>query len=125
MKVLLVEDNPLNQRVAIEFMKLWKVDVACASNGQEAVDVVKQNDFDIVLMDLQMPIMDGYEATKFIRALPQPKYQRLPIITLTADAYKEVEERTKSIGMNGYLTKPLHPEKFKEKLLYYRATIVN
>ncbi len=63
-------------------------------------------------------------AIQAIRALEKPKYQRLPIITLTADAYQEVEERTKSAGMNGYLTKPLHPDTFKEKLLYFKAILV-
>ena len=124
LEVLLVEDNPLNQRVASEFMKLWGIQVSCAENGQEGVDVVKNYDYDMVLMDLQMPVLDGYEATKAIRALEKPKYQRLPIITLTADAYQEVEERTKSAGMNGYLTKPLHPDNFKEKLLYFKAILV-
>jgi len=106
--ILLVEDNPINQRVAIyNLTKLGhKVDIA--ENGQEAFDLRKVNHYDIILMDIQMPVMDGIEATHAIRqwekSLPQP--EELPIIAMTANAVKGNIENFLTEGMNGYISKP-------------------
>ncbi|MDR6882945.1 response regulator [Bacillus sp. 3255] len=106
-RVLLVEDNEINQLVATEMLKDVGVLVDVAGNGLEAVTRVKQEYYDAILMDLQMPVMGGYEATKHIRKLEHA--QDTPIIAMTADAMKGVKEEVLEAGMNGYITKPFDP----------------
>ncbi len=101
--ILLVEDNVINQEVATEQLKQLGLRITLAHNGQEAVNLVSSQTFDLVLMDLQMPVMDGYEATTRIRQ----QQHALPIIALTAAALNEEEEKVKHSGMNGYLLKPI------------------
>ena len=108
--ILLVEDNELNQEIAVTILEEagWIMDVA--SNGAEAVEKVRHSleaPYDLVLMDIQMPIMDGIEATKAIRALPNPQLARLPIVAMTANAFEEDRQRVLSAGMNGHLGKPI------------------
>ena len=107
-KILLVEDNAMNQEVAKEILGSAGAQVDIANNGKEAVDAVKAFDFDIVLMDLQMPIMGGYEATRHIRA--DKKHKDLPIIAMTAHAMQGVKEECIAAGMNDYVSKPIEPE---------------
>ena len=107
-RVLLVEDNPANRMVACSFLGKMGVRVAVAENGVKALEMVQHNRFDIVLMDLQMPHMDGYEATQAIRQLGG-QYERLPIIALTADVVADVKDRAAAAGMNDYLSKPFNP----------------
>jgi signal transduction histidine kinase/DNA-binding response OmpR family regulator len=105
--VLLVEDNPINQGVARAM--LGKLGLACevAQHGAEAVDRVRARDFDVVLMDCQMPVMDGFEATCTIRALPQPgRAARLPILAMTANAMHGDEQRCLEAGMDAFIAKP-------------------
>ncbi|MEG3640586.1 response regulator [Magnetococcus sp. PR-3] len=104
-KVLLVEDNPINQQVAQELLEQCGLDVSIANQGQEALDALQGRTFDLVLMDIQMPVMDGYEATKRIRQLPQGK--QLPIIAMTAHAMSGDADRSLEAGMQGHLTKPI------------------
>jgi signal transduction histidine kinase/DNA-binding response OmpR family regulator len=106
-RVLLVEDNEINQQVAKEIMEDEGIAVDVAPNGQEAVKQVLNRPYDIVLMDIQMPVMDGYDAASRIRELPQAK--SLPIIALTADAVKGVADKVFGSGMDGYITKPIEP----------------
>lgn len=108
-KVLLAEDNIVNQKVMKRFLERWSVDLTIVDNGEEAVKLVKEKDFDIVLMDLQMPLMDGYEATRAIRALEHPHKKQVPIIALTAAALQEVKEQVFACGMNDFVTKPFNP----------------
>ncbi|NOV01870.1 response regulator [Paenibacillus planticolens] len=105
--VLLVEDNEINQLVAMEMLKEVGVRVEVAENGLEAISLVKQRRYDAILMDLQMPVMGGYEATKQIRQLEHAK--DTPIIAMTADAMKGVKEEVLEAGMSGYITKPFDP----------------
>ena len=107
-KILLVEDNFFNQQVAAETLRSAGVAVTIANNGQEAVEAVKSHHYDLVLMDIQMPVMDGYEATNCIRTLLR-KYD-LPIIAMTAHALQGVKEECLSVGMNDYVSKPIEPE---------------
>ncbi|VFQ43706.1 response regulator [Desulfoluna butyratoxydans] len=110
--VLLVEDNPVNQMVASELLKGWGIDVTPAANGLEAVKKVETHPFDLVLMDLQMPIMDGLEATAMIRdnlAMPD-----LPIVAMTAHAMQGDKERCLHAGMDDYVAKPIHRERLFE-----------
>ncbi|MEO1434025.1 MAG: ATP-binding protein [Bacteroidota bacterium] len=108
-KVLLVEDNKLNQLVAKKFLKKWGARTDLAENGIEALDAVKSKVFDIILMDLNMPVMSGVEATQQIRSLPGPYFQNIPIIALTASAMLEERDKIMSVGMNDYLAKPFDP----------------
>ena len=101
LRVLLAEDNPVNQQVAVAMLVKRGHEVHVTSNGREAVDAVRERDYDVVLMDIQMPEMDGFEATHAIRALPQGK--DLPIIGLTAHALSGERERCLSHGMTDYL----------------------
>src|SRR5437867_2687332 len=103
-RVLLAEDNPVNQQVAVAMLVKRGHEVHLAANGREAVDAVTHRDYDVVLMDIQMPEMDGFEATHAIRALPKGK--DLPIIGLTAHALSGERERCLSHGMTDYLAKP-------------------
>ena len=107
-RVLLVEDNEINQQVAMEILAAAGVAVSLAGNGQEAVDAVRTNHFDAVLMDLQMPVMDGYSATRAIRQ--DPRFKDLPIIAMTAHAMTGDPEKSSQAGMNGHITKPIDPE---------------
>ena len=110
--ILVVEDNPINQMVIKMIVKKWlNTTVVYANNGQEGLDAFKTNQFDIVLMDLQMPIMDGYEATIAIRNGEAGILNaNIPIIAVTADVMETTKQRVKEIGMNQYLSKPINKE---------------
>lgn len=112
--ILLVEDNEINQQIAIELLTMAGLNVATANNGQEAVDMVQQTSFDAVLMDIQMPVMDGYQATKVIRGLGE--FEQLPIIAMTANAMSGDRERCIDAGMNDHLAKPINPQEVYKTL---------
>lgn len=116
-KVLLAEDNVVNQKVMQRFLERWKVDTTIVENGKKAVQKIKTETFDIILMDLQMPEMDGYEATMAIRSLDDPIKRQVPIIALTAAALKEVKEKVYACGMNEFVTKPFNPNELKQKIV--------
>lgn len=113
-KVLLVEDNKLNQDFALALLSKEGVQTTLAVNGQQAVDCVLQEQFDIVLMDIQMPVMDGLEATKIIRKDPQ--FKSLPIIAVTAAVLSQDQEKYFSAGMNDVVKKPIDVKSFFETL---------
>jgi CheY-like chemotaxis protein len=104
--VLLVEDNPVNQELALANLESLGLHVTLAGNGREAIELVAQRTFDLVLMDCQMPVMDGYEATAAIRALAQGLGHDLPIIAVTANAMHEDLQKCLDAGMDAILTKP-------------------
>ena len=106
--VLLVEDNEINRELAIELLTQQDMQVVIACNGEEALERLNENDFDLVLMDCQMPIMDGYQATRSIRQMPQ--YADLPIIAMTANVLTQDIERAMQAGMNDLIAKPIHIE---------------
>lgn len=107
-KVLLVEDNVMNQQVATEILESAGLVVEIVANGREAVDAVFKTDYDLVLMDVQMPVMGGYEATRLIRR--EDRFQELPIIAMTAHAMKGAKEECLTAGMNDYVSKPIDPD---------------
>ena len=109
--VLLVEDNEINQQVAMEILSGAGIRVTVANNGQEALDRVRATSYDAVLMDVQMPVMDGYTATRKIRELEaqRPPARRLPIIAMTAHAMSGDHEQSIAAGMNDHITKPIDP----------------
>jgi signal transduction histidine kinase/DNA-binding response OmpR family regulator/HPt (histidine-containing phosphotransfer) domain-containing protein len=113
-QLLLVEDNEINQQVAKEILEGAGLNVTLANNGQEAVNAVKENEYDAVLMDVQMPVMDGYTATKTIRkwegGMRNKGKAQIPIIAMTAHAMAGDEDKSLQAGMNGHVTKPIDPD---------------
>ncbi|MBF0162147.1 MAG: CHASE domain-containing protein [Magnetococcales bacterium] len=113
-RVLLAEDNPINQQVATELLEGFGLQVTIAHNGKEAVAQVQQGSFELVLMDVQMPEMDGLEATRQIRL--DPRFATLPILAMTAHAMTGDREKSLAAGMNDHLTKPIDPEVLLKRL---------
>ncbi len=112
-KILLVEDNVLNEEIARTILTDHDFIVDSAFNGSEAVSKVKnniQNDYDLILMDIRMPVMDGYEAARTIRSLKDPKQADIPIIAMTANAFEEDRRAAFEAGMNGHISKPVDIE---------------
>jgi len=105
-RILLVEDNRIAQQVICHFLRQARFEVTCAGNGREGVMAAAAARFDLILMDLQMPEMDGLEATTSIRALPG--YQRVPVLALTANSSQRYRRRCQEIGMQGFLSKPIN-----------------
>ena len=108
-RILLVEDNEINQQVAKEILEDAGLKVTLANNGQEAVNLVQKDNYAAVLMDVQMPVMDGYTATREIRNL-KSEIRNVPIIAMTAHAMAGDEEKSLAAGMNGHVTKPIDPD---------------
>jgi CheY-like chemotaxis protein len=125
MPVLLVEDNVMNQFVANQVLELWNIKVDFAMNGLEATDKLKESDYALVLMDLQMPVMSGYEATAFIRdRTNRLRNPDIPIIALTADAFPETKKKVIEAGMNDFVTKPLEQTDLYTKIKQHALKFV-
>ena len=120
-KILLVEDNEINQEFALALLKSKGLIVDVANNGQIAVDKIQTAKYDAVLMDIQMPVMDGYEATRKIRDLAVSKeyiyFKTIPIISMTANAMQKDKEKAFGVGMNDYISKPIDPDELFKLLL--------
>jgi CheY-like chemotaxis protein len=116
LRVLLAEDNAVNQRLAIRLLEKQGHSVAVAATGAAAVAAVERATFDLLLMDLQMPEMDGFEATALIRAREKTTGRRLPIVAMTAHAMKGDRERCLGAGMDGYISKPVHSKELFETI---------
>ena len=115
-KVLLVEDNKINQLVVLKMLTRLGIDVTTADNGVEALQIVNHRTFDLVLMDIQMPQMDGYRATAEIRKHANPDVRDVPVIALTASAFLSEREKAKLFGMNDHVGKPFAPEELLDKM---------
>src|SRR3989442_9970527 len=116
LRVLLVEDNPVNRAVAVRLLERRGQIVSIARNGREALDLIKARPFDVALMDLQMPEMDGLAATAAVRASEQGTGRRLPIVAMTAHAMKGDRERCLEAGMDAYISKPIQSRKLFETI---------
>ena len=109
-KVLVVDDNAMNQEVIVEFLELEDYDIDQANDGQEAVDMVAAKDYDLVLMDIMMPVMDGVTATRNIREMENPVKNQTRIIAVTAKVARDNAHVWKKAGFNGYIIKPFTEE---------------
>lgn len=114
-RILLVEDNPINQKVAVKLLSKAGFSVDTAENGKEALRVLREGNYQLVLMDVQMPEMDGYETTRQIRLMEEP-LNKIPIIAMTAHALKGDRDKCIEAGMNDYLSKPIKPDDLYEVL---------
>lgn len=113
-KILLVEDNLINQKVAITMLSKFNCEIQTACNGQVAIDMAQKTEFDLIFMDMQMPIMGGIEATENIRLLDNSN-SKIPILAMTANARKEDQELCIKAGMNGFISKPIDPSNLRLK----------
>jgi PAS domain S-box-containing protein len=122
-RVLLAEDNLLNRKLVSRYLNKWQMQVDYAENGLDAFEKVDNCPadafYEIILMDLQMPMMDGYKASQHIRSLPEARFQAIPIIALTASDKAEVRIKSKAAGINDYVMKPFEPAKLQAMLLKY------
>jgi two-component system sensor histidine kinase/response regulator len=121
LRILLAEDNPVNQKLAIRLLEKRGHEVTLAENGREALTALDKQSFDLVLMDVQMPEMDGLEATRLLRTQEQATGKRQAVVAMTALAMKGDRERCLGAGMDGYLTKPIRPQELDEMLEQYVA----
>jgi len=118
-RILLVEDNVINQEVALALLHVVGLAVDVASNGEEALRRLQLHNYHLILMDVQMPIMDGIAATRAIRS--QPKYANLPILAMTADTFAEDRQRCLEVGMDDFIGKPVRAELLYDRLLHWLA----
>lgn len=113
-RILLVEDNELNREIAVELLQMQGLAVDTAENGLQAVEKFRSsglNEYDCILMDVQMPVMDGYQATEMVRALPRRDAKDIPILALTANAFSSDLGKAHSSGMNDHVAKPIDVER--------------
>lgn len=119
--ILVVDDNTLNRMILMKLIRRMGLNAYTATNGKEAVDYVKgKDDINLVLMDIMMPVMDGYEATKKIREFKNDK--ELPIIAVTADTTEGLRDRCRDVGCNEYVYKPIRKEVIEEVIKRYIAS---
>ena len=116
-RILLAEDDPINQEIAQELLKIARLQVDVADNGAIAVELVRNGNYDLVLMDMQMPVMGGLEATQAIRQIPSR--EKLPVLAMTANAFDEDRQACLDAGMNDHIGKPVDPGFLYTKLLFW------
>ena len=116
LRVLIAEDNPVNVMLMKKLFSKWNIVPTIADNGERAVEIVQYGNFDVILMDLQMPVMNGFDAAMEIRKMPDPAKANIPIIALTASALFDIKDQVESAGMNDYVAKPFKPDELMEKI---------
>ncbi len=123
--VLVAEDNKMNVLILKRFFLKWNVNYQIAENGKQVLEFLENADFDLVLMDLQMPVLNGYETAKVIRKLPEEYKSKIPIIALTAFAQTDVKEKTRRYKMDGFMGKPFNPVELYSLLKLYSKPSIN
>ena len=121
LRVLIAEDNPVNVMLMKKLLAKWEIAPTIAENGERAVDLMHSTNFDIILMDLQMPLMNGFDAAMQIRKMSDPQKSNVPIIALTASALADIKEKVYASGMNEYISKPFKPSELLEKIQHLTA----
>lgn len=116
LRVLIAEDNPVNVVLIRKMLAKWDITPTIAGNGEEVIELLKSGNFDIVLMDIHMPVLNGLDAAIGIRKLPDAKKAGIPIIAITAAALSSMKEQVLNSGINDYLSKPFHPDDLMEKI---------
>ncbi len=116
-KILIAEDNKINFFVANKFLTKWGITVSHAENGKIAIDMINKNEYDLILMDLHMPEMDGIEATEILRSSEKPEISTIPIVALTAAIMSEHEDKIEGLNINDYILKPFKPKELYDKIL--------
>ncbi|RCH56471.1 hypothetical protein DJ568_01020 [Mucilaginibacter hurinus] len=116
LQILIAEDNVVNVMLMKKLLSKWRITPTIAENGERAIQLLQYGNFDLILMDLQMPVMNGFEAAMEIRKLPDPRKANIPIIALTASALFDIREKVYSSGMNDYVSKPFKPTELFEKM---------
>jgi CheY-like chemotaxis protein len=116
LRILLAEDNPVNQKVAVLLLQRDGHSVVVADNGRRALEALEKASVDLVIMDVQMPEMDGYEATTSIRKAEETTLRHVPILAMTAHAMKGDQERCLAVGMDGYVSKPIRPDDLRQAI---------
>jgi len=122
LRVLVAEDNLVNVMLMKKLLSKWSITPTIAENGERAVELVQYGNFDIILMDLQMPVMNGFDATMEIRKMRDPKKSNIPIIALTASALFDIKEKVYESGMNDYVSKPFKPAELLDKIQHLTVT---
>ncbi|MEN9522870.1 MAG: hypothetical protein RL065_1247 [Bacteroidota bacterium] len=125
LKILVAEDHEINCFVLKQFFKQWKVEAEYAENGKIAIEMLEKSKFDLILMDLQMPIMDGFEAVQIIRSRADNKYKKLPIVALTANAAKETRDHVLKNGFDLFISKPFDPANLHQVLFNVKRYTVD
>ena len=123
LKILLAEDNQINQRVLELMIQPWSVDLDIVDNGKDAVEAYLENDFDLVLMDIQMPGLDGYEACRLIKNSSKYRSRRIGVVALTANAFNEDRMLAKEAGFDGFISKPVSLKELETVVGKYRALV--
>ncbi|WP_373496396.1 PAS domain S-box protein [Aquiflexum sp.] len=119
-RILVAEDNLVNQIMIKKFLKKWGVgEVVMANDGNEAISAFEKQDFNLILLDLQMPDKDGFQVAEFVRSFPDSKKKNIPIIALTASSLIEVKEQLEKVGMDDYIPKPFNPDNLYTKILKF------
>lgn len=123
MEILLVDDDEINRLVATTFLKKWDAKVTVAANGKEALDLVPSKKFTMIMMDLHMPEMDGYECTSRIRAMDDEYFKNVPIIVFSASYTIDSKRKAMEHGMTDFMNKPFRHEELQEKIMTYSRPI--
>jgi len=121
LRILLVEDNLVNQRLTARLLEKMGHVVTIAEDGQIALQILSEQEFDLVAMDMQMPIMDGLETTEKIRASEKTTGRHLPIVAMTANAFEEDRRRCQNAGMDGYIAKPVSSQAIEREIIRVMA----
>lgn len=119
MHILLVEDDVVNQKIAQQLLTKWNINVSIANDGKQAIALVTRHHFDLILMDLNMPMMDGMQTTKFIRSGKLSTSKDVPILAYTASNIADSKEKAEQLGMNDFISKPVDPEDIHCKINHY------